>query len=86
MEDDSHGEYVTDTLTFCWQIFDIDDFGSHEARRAASHKEILFLVGVSCQAKIANGQVMAILFAEDDILWLEISVDNVVPVKMGKSL
>ena len=29
---------------------------------------------------------MAILFTEDDIFWLEISVDDVVPVKMGQSL
>ena len=38
MEDDSCRKNVTNGVTFCWHIFNIDNLRSHEARRATSHK------------------------------------------------
>jgi len=78
MEDDSCRKNVTDGIAFGRHIFDIDNLRGHKARRATSYKQILLLFCVSSKTKIAYRQFSRILFFEQNILWLQISMNDLV--------
>lgn len=78
MENDSNRKYITYSWTFSGQIFDVYDFGGNKTWSSASDKQILLLVWVCSQSKIADGQVMSIFFSENDILGFEVAMDDFV--------
>jgi len=72
----SKTEDVADGITFGLQVFEIDDLWCHVARRAAPHKQILWLICPSREAKVSNNAVVVIFLSEQDIFRFKVAVHD----------
>ena len=86
VKDDSYRKYIADSLALGRQIFDIDDLRSHKAWGTATDEQVLLLVWMCGQTEITNGQILSIIFPEDDVLRFEVAMDDVMFGEMGKPL
>ena len=81
VEDAANAEDVRDRLRFCGHVFDVYDFRSHVAGSAATYKEVVRVVSDRGQSEVDDDG----LLAEDDVVWLEVAVDDVLACHLRKS-
>ena len=80
MEYNSKTKQVTNWLVLCFQIFEIDYFRSHIARRPTAHKQVVALVAIFSQPKIGNDAVEVTVSPEEDVFRFEVSMHDAVGV------
>lgn len=81
VENATDAEHIADGLGLGCHILYVDDLGSHVAGSAASDEEVVRIIGYRCQAEIDYYW----LFAQNDVIGFEISVDYVFPGHLGET-
>jgi hypothetical protein len=76
MENNANTEKIANWVIFCFQIFEVDNLWSDISWSSTPHKKILFLFAMSGQTKIGNDTIIVILFSQNDIFWLEVSMHD----------
>ena len=78
MQDHSHRKHITDRLTLCRHILNVDYLGSDKAGSAAPHKKILLFIGVGRQSKVAQSHFAGPFLSEHNIFGFEVPVNHAV--------
>lgn len=73
VEDTASTKDVTDRLRLGRHILDVNDLGSNITRSSTSYKEVVRVIGNSSKSEIDDDW----LFAEDDVVRLQITMDHV---------
>jgi len=81
VEDAARTEDVADGVGFGRHVLDVDDLGGHVPWGSTPHKQVVGVVGHSCQPEIDDNR----LLAQDNVVWLEVTMDHVFPGHLGKS-
>lgn len=81
VENATDAEDIADGLGLGGHVLNVDDLGGYVAGSAASDEEVIRVVGHRCQSEIDYDW----LFAQNDVIGFEISMDDVFPGHLGKT-
>lgn len=81
VEDAAHAEDVADGMGFGGHVFDVDDFRGNVAWSAASHKQVIRVIGDRCQSEVYDYRFLA----EYDVVGLEVPMYHVFSCHFGKT-
>lgn len=73
VKDAAGTEDIAYWLGFCRHVFDVDDLGGHVPRGTATDEEVVGVIGNCCETEVDYYW----LFAQDYVVRLQISMDNV---------
>lgn len=76
MEDQPSRKHVAYRITLRRHVLNVDNLRRHKPWSATSDKEVFFSIGKSSQPKVTNHRIRRILVPEHDILWFEVSVND----------
>jgi hypothetical protein len=85
MKDNSSRKNIANRLTLSWHVSNIYYLRCHETRCTASHEQVLFLLSISSKSKIANSQIIRVLFTEHYVIGFEIPMYNSIFSQMAKT-
>ena len=84
VEDASCTEDIADGMRLGRHVLDIDDLRGDIARRAAPDKQVIGVVSDCGQSKVDNYWLLRV-FAEDDVVRFEVTMDDVASGHLGEA-
>jgi hypothetical protein len=83
MKDETQTKYVTNRIIFSLHVFDIDHFRSYIPRRTTSNKQVLLSIRELSKTKISNHTLKTAFSSEYNILWLKVTMHNLLAMHLS---